>query len=164
MKKIIVALLLIAFVVSGCSSRPGVQVDTEGFTAKHIEITEMVVQWNESIMNVRIKNISDEELAIVMAPYVYKSNGEEAFISCRGIGTNEPVTLASGEESDWLMYYGFPEDAWKTIIFYDYGHMEGDVATREDFFVAIEKDSDKTVSIADKKKVRKMWDELSLDE
>ena len=62
-----------------------------------------------------------------------------------------------------MLYYGAPEENWETIIIYDYGHMEENVFVLEDFFVAVEKDGDKTVSIADKKKVRKMWDELSTD-
>ena len=41
--------------------------------------------------------------------------------------------------------------------------MEDGVSVLENFFVAVEKDGSKTVAIADKKKVRKMWNELSID-
>ena len=166
MKRMIVVLLTVAVLVSGCSLQSGndgtVQVDTTGFTAKHIEITNMSVDWTNDIMKIKIKNTSKEELAINVYPYVYNSDGEEVFISCKGI-SREPVTVSSGEKSAWLIYYGTPEETWETIIIYDYGHMEDGVSVLENFFVDVEKDGSKTVAIADKKKVRKMWNELSID-
>ena len=96
MKRMIVVLLTVAVLVSGCSLQSGndgtVQVDTTGFTAKHIEITNMSVDWTNDIMKIKIKNTSKEELAINVYPYVYNSDGEEVFISCKGI-SREPVTL-----------------------------------------------------------------------
>ena len=166
MKKVIVFLLMVTVFITGCSLKSGnngmAKIDTKGFTAKHIEITNMSVDWTDNIIKIKIKNTSNDELAIRVNLYVCNSDDEEVFISCKGI-SKEPVILASGEESDWLLYYGAPEENWETIIIYDYGHMEEDVFVLEDFFVAVEKDGDKTVSIADKKKVRKMWDELSTD-